>query len=666
MQAFDKGLAILPNGPDALALSSDWEQDALILGSLLTVAEREKLLSVKKCSGADADEILLAWWGDEKVGEREDAIQDILSTVATLPPLPPYPLAFLGNVSPAIAGEQKKMNFDTLEALPSSDTTIPAPVYPPSPSPLASSLTCVSPTVGNSTPLASQVSIHEAKPSPKTLPTWVKKSTPAPPLTALLQSGDKNKSGGGSIVCASSSQPFNQPPLISQTLCSLQVPPIVGELSESGGDVKKTPPLQPSAALDLASLFSLLNSPGGESAVVTLIESVREAVDRGIPTPEHRRLTLTTWLSSTSPSGMSLGKAALLGGHKKLLASLLSPGCLPPGHIYPDGCTLLHYAAFARPPPFLGGSATPSPSRGGEAVGESLSTILSSLLTNVEDADISLQSLPVILDNRNASGATALHAIARAPLLPLREKARAFAMLVAAGSDPLVIDGTTGKTPLEELAAIFPPSVLLIGDEGGEVARAPPPSLTPFALSDSFSDCLICVPLDTNGDKGGLAAFPSHRVILAAASPFFASALSGAWVEQQRQEAASVPSVTLHILAGQRDTAQRALKWPYCYSVSELGLPPGEVGPCLSLLLAADALGMVELVASLQPLIISFLSPSNAAQVFVSVARLKRCERLAMSTVQYVLKMFPAVASLSGFPPLDLLDQCLTHLIGVY
>ena len=115
----------------------------------------------------------------------------------------------------------------------------------------------------------------------------------------------------------------------------------------------------------------------------------------------------------------------------------------------------------------------------------------------------------------------------------------------------------------------------------------------------------------------------------------------------------------------QSETAKRLLKWPYCHDLTELGLPPGEAGPCLALILAADALSLNSLVLALQPALLGCLSPLSAPAILAAAQSIRGCKRLATTSVHYILKNFPACAASCSdiYPPFDLLEQCLQHLM---
>ena len=133
-----------------------------------------------------------------------------------------------------------------------------------------------------------------------------------------------------------------------------------------------------------------------------------------------------------------------------------------------------------------------------------------------------------------------------------------------------------------------------------------------------------------------------------------------------REGQPSLPSITLQALAGQVDTAKRLLMWPYCHSLDSLGLPPLEAGPCLSLLLAADACSVGTLVTSLQPPLLAAMSPRSAPAILAAAQQIGGCERLAFASAHYILRNFPeVVAAVSDLvPALDILEQCLQLLIA--
>jgi hypothetical protein len=329
--------------------------------------------------------------------------------------------------------------------------------------------------------------------------------------------------------------------------------------------------------------------------------------------------------------------------------------------VYPDGCSLLHYAAFAR--------------AGGDA-GGALGGVLHALLARSEELGGGGGSVPLLarwLDLRNHAGATALHLLARAPLLPLPQRANAMAMLLAAGADPLAPDANR-QTPLEALAASIPPEWGVGGfgggggGGGGGGAGMVPAPLLPFALSPDLADCVVEVPARGGGAGArGATRFNAHRVVLAASSTFFSAALSIPWRRGGGGGGGGggdgAPTVALPLLEGQADTARRALLWCYCHSLRELALPPGEAAPALLLLHAADALGMEALKGALGPHLGALVAPRNVEAVFESAVAVPGCARLAVTAARAALAHFAAVAPLTPAPTV-LLDRVLDFLRG--
>jgi hypothetical protein len=272
------------------------------------------------------------------------------------------------------------------------------------------------------------------------------------------------------------------------------------------------------------------------------------------------------------------------------------------------------------------------------------------------------------LNVRSHAGFTALHTAARLPGQAVRVRAKACAMLLAAGADPLVGDASS-RLAFEYLALAVP-ATLGSASEGGAGAAAgaaaagsavgtAPTTLLPFAFNAAFSDCTISLALTAPEGAGSraleYATFPAHKVVLAAASPFFAAALGDKWAAAAAAAAPAARAAApppplghhfeLHLLAGQVPTFQRLLKFVYGHSLQELGLPPGAVGPLMDLLAAADALDVRGLVQACEGALAQCLGVDSVCEVLQQALGLQGCSRLTLHACKHLLGHFAEVAA---------------------
>jgi hypothetical protein len=160
---------------------------------------------------------------------------------------------------------------------------------------------------------------------------------------------------------------------------------------------------------------------------------------------------------------------------------------------------------------------------------------------------------------------------------------------------------------------------------------APPTcSLASFFRSDRLADCTIVV-----GD-GTTTRLPGHRIVLAAASPYFAALLVGPFAV----DSSSLPELRVPPAS----TAVSLFVLGHCYGLDDHALPPGGVTASVEALQLADMLGLDTLAAYLEGQLLAAISRETALYLHTAGKALGR-PTLAAAGARAVLEHYAAIAS---------------------